>query len=509
MRFHLIVVCMACFHGDVSSYRIALFPKNVASHLLYFSNLGKVLLSRGHNVTLVVASTVKIPTVVRESGIGFDFYKMHGVPIHQKDEFSRGIIENALNPKFSNYLSFISEVNTNVESQCESFLNDTDLIKRMKLDGYDFAVTDLFPCDAVLPYKLGVPFGFLGIGAKSWNFRLPDIPSYVPVPFLPYTPSMNFKQRSINILLHTLISFVSSSILDSTKLVDEYIPEKEKLSYVDISKRHYLFFNLANFMTGYPKAKLPNDIGVSGINVAPSKPLPNVMEEFVKNTKGIVVMSMGSWINGLPEKVVEKFLNAFSKLDESVIMKFKGPIPANVPKNVLLTSWIPQNDLLGHKKTKLFITHAGLNSFTEAVYHGIPLIAFPLGIDQYHNAAAIEHKEYGLWMSISDFTSETLLSNIQKVIKETKYKASVSKASKIFQETQAKCADDVVFWVEHVIKHGGRHLQNPGLDLAWYQYLMLDVLFVFCVVIFAVVCGCIFTCRFMRKLCCRDKVKLE
>ena len=31
------------------------------------------------------------------------------------------------------------------------------------------------------------------------------------------------------------------------------------------------------------------------------------------------------------------------------------------PSNVKFLSWLPQNDLLAHNKTKLFITHGGAN----------------------------------------------------------------------------------------------------------------------------------------------------
>ena len=40
----------------------------------------------------------------------------------------------------------------------------------------------------------------------------------------------------------------------------------------------------------------------------------------------------------------------------------------DMPTNVKFMSWLPQNDLLAHKKTKLFITHGGLNGKFSSHY---------------------------------------------------------------------------------------------------------------------------------------------
>jgi len=48
--------------------------------------------------------------------------------------------------------------------------------------------------------------------------------------------------------------------------------------------------------------------------------------------------------------------------------------------------WLPQNDLLGHPATRAFLTHGGIHSLYEAVYHAVPMVVVPIGADQPDNA---------------------------------------------------------------------------------------------------------------------------
>lgn len=80
--------------------------------------------------------------------------------------------------------------------------------------------------------------------------------------------------------------------------------------------------------------------------------------------------------------------------------------------------WLPQNDLLGHKNIKAFVSHVGHNSLYETAYHGVPVVAFPLFADQFFNARKVEYFSLGLQVDHNSFDSEQLLKKINKVITE-------------------------------------------------------------------------------------------
>ncbi|GJJ12804.1 hypothetical protein Clacol_007049 [Clathrus columnatus] len=56
---------------------------------------------------------------------------------------------------------------------------------------------------------------------------------------------------------------------------------------------------------------------------------------------------------------------------------------------ILISAWAPQNAILAHKATAWFITHCGQNSVLESLSHGMPMIAWPIELDQTTNAMYI------------------------------------------------------------------------------------------------------------------------
>jgi glucuronosyltransferase len=59
-----------------------------------------------------------------------------------------------------------------------------------------------------------------------------------------------------------------------------------------------------------------------------------------------------------------------------------------------------------------------------------------------------------------------------------------------------------VYWTEYVIRHkGAPHLRSAALDLAWYQYFLLDVIAVLALAVGSVVMIIFFTFRaILRKI---------
>ncbi len=76
----------------------------------------------------------------------------------------------------------------------------------------------------------------------------------------------------------------------------------------------------------------------------------------------------------MPDHKRELLLNVFRKLKQKVLWKWETEKMDNLPGNVKLSKWLPQQDVLAHPNTKVFITHAGQSSCQESLCHQKPVV---------------------------------------------------------------------------------------------------------------------------------------
>ena len=232
-------------------------------------------------------------------------------------------------------------------------------------------------------------------------------------------------------------------------------------------------------------------VDLAGIIVKPTKALPREFSDILNSGRakdGVVLVTFGSWINKLPQKTMRMLMESFEKLPFLFIFKYNRKITTKIPSNVLVFDWVPQNDILGHASVKLSINHCGVSSVTEAISHGVPILAMPLYYDQYHTAASVRARGFGVIVNIARFTPDELGHMVTHVIETPKYKMNAVKASLMMKENEefSPTRKRAIFWIEHIIKYGSSHLRLEGLDLPWYSRHLLDVKLCFFIFVFVV-----------------------
>jgi len=76
---------------------------------------------------------------------------------------------------------------------------------------------------------------------------------------------------------------------------------------------------------------------------------------------------------------------------------------------------------LAHPNLKLFITHGGLLSTTEAVHRGVLIVGIPIFGDQPVNMKQVENAGFGKSVDIDKITFESFYSVISEVVNNPRY----------------------------------------------------------------------------------------
>lgn len=150
--------------------------------------------------------------------------------------------------------------------------------------------------------------------------------------------------------------------------------------------------------------------------------------------------------------------------------------------------------LVGHPMCKLFITHGGLLSTQEAVYHAVPILIFPLAGDQFANAFRSKQQGFAEILYWDEFSVDEAVSKINALLGNFEYKRNVEIQSKLFRDRPMDVVENSVYWMEYVIRTAGaKHLKSKAGELSFVQYFLLDVIAVVVLVLVAVITVVVFT----------------
>ncbi|NBM17013.1 macrolide family glycosyltransferase [Streptomyces sp. GC420] len=130
----------------------------------------------------------------------------------------------------------------------------------------------------------------------------------------------------------------------------------------------------------------------------------------------VLLISLGTAATGWPE-FFSTAVEAFRDSEWDVLMTVGdnadpaafGPLPANID----IRRYAPQLDVLRH--ARLFITHGGMNSTMESLYHGVPMVVVPQSNEQRANALRVEELGLGRHLAKEDVTAQSLRETAARV----------------------------------------------------------------------------------------------
>ena len=101
----------------------------------------------------------------------------------------------------------------------------------------------------------------------------------------------------------------------------------------------------------------------------------------------------------------------------------------DLPENIQVYESVDQMAVLSISDA--FITHCGMNSASEGLYYGVPLVLFPQTPEQ--DAVAKRTEELGAGVRLKSISEEDVLDALTKIINEPQYKEGAAKVSESFR----------------------------------------------------------------------------
>lgn len=526
ITFALLLIQLSCASGG----KILVFPLD-GSHWVNMKVLIEELHAKGHEVTVVRASD---SWYISEKSPLYTSVTLHSPGGFEKNYFE-AFLSRQLEIRFQDkHASFWYKIWTRIQLErlvVDQFsllhkgmseiviqmFEDENLMQSFHEAKYDVVLTDPgIGVGAMLARRLQVPLVFnvrWTIQGEAHFLLAPSPLSYIPFTATELTDKMTFPQRIKNVLSYIFGMYTMSYITEPhyKPVVKKYFGPDVDYSIFFLDADIWLMRN--DFVFDYPRPTMPNIIYMAGFQCKPSKPLPVDLEEFVQSSgdHGVIIMTLGTLVGELPQDVAEEIAAAFAQLPQKVVWRYIGQRPANLGNNTLMVNWLPQNDLLGHPKTRVFVAHGGTNGVQEAIYHGVPVVGLPLFFDQPDNLSRIRAKGGAVIVDIAELDRHIFADALKTALYNSSYRENMQRLSRLHRDQPMKPLDQAVFWIEYVIRHkGARHLQTQSNKMSWFVYNSVDVIAALLAVVLLVTFICISIVRLLwRIIFAGKKVKHE
>lgn len=156
---------------------------------------------------------------------------------------------------------------------------------------------------------------------------------------------------------------------------------------------------------------------------------------------------------------------------------------------------------MAHPQVKLFITHGGLLSLIESIYHGKPVLVVPIYFDQILNANRAEQHGYGLSVDYYNLNQTYFTETIRKLMEYRQFEERAQEMSHRYRDQPMDPLEKAIYWTEYVLRHrGANFLRSPAQDLNFWQRNSMDTAAVFSLALTIFLCLLLFVSHKIFKL---------
>uniref|UniRef100_A0A0N5A5P3 glucuronosyltransferase n=1 Tax=Parastrongyloides trichosuri TaxID=131310 RepID=A0A0N5A5P3_PARTI len=465
-------------------------PKFAYSHAKYLGSIADTLAEAGHDVT-VLAPDIDLTIKYK----GADKAKVITYPA---DPYAASFVTNntQIDKMWDRGYAGIDQIDF-LDALIESFyqqglkvLHDEELRERIKSEKFDFGISEAFGAFSlgffktwgIQKYASVSTFCLLSLHYPVFGLSFQS--SYLPVSMGWYEKEITLHDRMVNVLTNV------GNIIHGQSKWEKYYMQKEfdkkyGVGYYDsktlISDSAFYFIN-SNPFVDFPGPRMSKMIEIGGLTISEPKKLDKYWDGVLSKNKVNILISFGTFAqtNKMPKAKKMGLVNAIKMLSNyTFIWKYETPEDGEIEgvDNLILTEWMPQNDLLGDDRVSLIITHGGISTIMELATRGVPAISIPVFGDTIRNSRIVERHDIGLVMLKNKLEEpKVIVETIEKILNDKKYKENVVLLSKILNKRPFKPKELLVKNVELACEFGNLPMLNlRGRDMGIIEFYNIDV----------------------------------
>jgi MGT family glycosyltransferase len=161
----------------------------------------------------------------------------------------------------------------------------------------------------------------------------------------------------------------------------------------------------------------------------------------------LVYISLGTILN-VNLEFYQRCFEAFGSTEVRIVLSAGAETDLDslgaIPENFVVRNYVPQLEVL--KSADVFVTHGGMNSVSEGLWFGVPLVVIPQGSDQYLVANRVQALRAGAALDKRRITPEMLRQAVDSVLRDEGMRANIKTIQGSFREAggYARAADEIV-----------------------------------------------------------------
>lgn len=377
----------------------------VPGHLHPMGALGRELIARGHQVTLIHMKDLQARAAKEELRFAAIGEMDHPAGSLAVSLASLGKLEGMSAVRFT-----VQAVRNTTEMFCR---DAPELIRRERIGM--LLVDQTEPAGGTVADYLKLPFVTIA-NALALNSELT-----VPPPFSGWRYSTQWWAKARNFAGY----YAGRSVMRPvTQMIAKY---RQQWNLPPQRKPEDSFSPLAQICQlpaefDYPRINLPQSFHYVGpLRRAPASHIPFPWEQL--DGRPLIYASLGTLQNSR-EAVFRCFAQACIGVDAQLVISHGGGLgeasAACLPGSPIVVSYAPQLELLG--RAALTITHAGLNTVLDSLSNGVPMVAVPITYEQPAIAARIKWSGTGEVIPFRHLNVERLRQKVELVLKENRYR---------------------------------------------------------------------------------------